>query len=70
MKRLFSLLAVLSLIFAQSIQASPIQDDLEMMEQDSVQTTDVVEMEEPVMEEPVEEAVSYTHLTLPTSYAV
>ena len=55
MKRLFSLLAVLSLIFAQSIQAFPIQDDMEMMEQDSVQTTDVVEMEEPVMEEPVEE---------------
>ena len=55
MKRLFSLLAVLSLIFVQSIQAFPIQDDMEMMEQDSVQTTDVVEMEEPVMEEPVEE---------------
>ena len=55
MKRLFSLLAILSLIFAQSIQAFPIQDDMEMMEQDSVQTTDVVEMEEPVMEEPVEE---------------
>ena len=46
---------ILSLIFAQSIQAFPIQDDMEMMEQDSVQTTDVVEMEEPVMEEPVEE---------------
>ena len=55
MKRLFSLLAVLSLIFAQSIQAFPIQDDMEMMEQDPVQTTDVVEMEEPVMEEPVME---------------
>ena len=55
MKRLFSLLTILSLIFVQSIQAFPIQDDMEMMEQDSVQTTDVVEMEEPVMEEPVEE---------------
>ena len=42
MKRLFSLLSILSLIFAQSIQAFPIQDDMEMMEQDSVQTTDVV----------------------------
>ena len=55
MKRLFSFLAILLLIFAQSIQAFPIQDDVEMMEQDSIQTTDVVEMEEPAMEEPVEE---------------
>lgn len=55
MKRLFSLLTIFSLIFVQSIQAFPIQDEMEMMGQDSVQTTDVVEMEEPVMEEPVEE---------------
>ena len=55
MKRLLSLLGILLLIFVQQIQAFPIQDDMEMMEQDSVQTTDVVEMEEPVMEEPVEE---------------
>ena len=55
MKRLFSLLGILLLIFVQPIQAFPIQDDMEMMEQDSVQTTDVVEVEEPVMEEPLEE---------------
>ena len=51
MKRLFSLLAMLLLIFVQSIQAFPIQDDTEMIEPDSVQTTDVVEMEEPIEEE-------------------
>ena len=55
MKRLFSLLTIFTLIFVQSNQAFPIQDEMEMMVQDSVQTTDVVEMEEPVMEEPVEE---------------
>ena len=55
MKRLFSLLTIFVLIFVQSNQAFPIQDDMEMIEQDSVQTTDIVEMEEPLMEEPVEE---------------
>ena len=55
MKRLFSLLTIFSLIFVQSNYAFPIQDDMEMMEQDSVQTTDMVELEEPVIEEPVME---------------
>ena len=55
MKRLFSLLTIFTLIFVQSNQAFPIQDEMEMMEQDSVQTSEMVEMEEPVMEEPVEE---------------
>ena len=55
MKRLFSLLTIFALIFVQSNQAFPIQDDMEMMEQDTVQTTDMVELEEPVMDEPVEE---------------
>ena len=55
MKRLFSLLTIFALIFVQSNQAFPIQDEMEMMDQDSVQTTEIAEMEEPVMEEPVEE---------------
>ena len=55
MKRLFSLLTIFALIFVQSNQAFPIQDEMEMMDQDSVQTTEMAEMEEPVMEEPVEE---------------
>ena len=56
MKRLFSLLGILTILFVQSIQAFPLQDDMEMTEvQDSVQVADAVEMEEPVMEEPVME---------------
>ena len=55
MKRLFSLLTIFTLIFVQSNHALPIQDDVDVMEQDTVQTTDMVELEEPVMEEPVEE---------------
>ena len=55
MKRLFSLLAILSLIFVQSNQAFPVQDEMEMSEQQDTVKTDTVEMEEPVMEEPVEE---------------
>ena len=55
MKRLFSLLTIFTLIFVQSNQAFPIQDDMEVMEQDTVQTTDMVELEEPVMDEPVVE---------------
>ena len=55
MKRLFSLLAILSLIFVQSNQAFPLQDEMEMAEQQDTVQTDAVEMEEPVMEEPVEE---------------
>ena len=56
MKRLFSLLGILTILFVQSIQAFPIQDEAEMTEPmvDSVQT-DEVQMEEPVMEEPVME---------------
>ena len=56
MKRLFSLLGILTILFVQSIQAFPLQDDMEMTEvQDSVQVADTVEMVEPVMEEPLEE---------------
>ena len=55
MKRLFSLLTIFALIFVQSNQAFPIQDEMEMMDQDSVQTTEMAEMEAPVMEAPVEE---------------
>ena len=56
MKRLFRLLGILTILFVQTIQSFPLQDDMEMTEaQDSVQVADTVEMEEPVMEEPVEE---------------
>ena len=56
MKRLFSLLGIMTILFVQSIQAFPLQDDAEMSEvQDSVQTMDAAEMEQPVMEEPVME---------------
>ena len=55
MKRLFSLLTIFALVFVQSNLAFPIQDEMEMMDQDSVQTTEMAEMSEPVMEEPVEE---------------
>ena len=53
MKRLFSLLTIFTLIFVQSNQAFPIQDDMEVMEQDTVQTADTAAMDEPVMDEPV-----------------
>jgi biopolymer transport protein ExbB len=56
MKRLFSLLGIMTILFVQSIQAFPLQDDAQMSEvQDSVQTMDAAEMEQPVMEEPVME---------------
>tara|TARA_B100000575_G_C23080134_1_gene622290 strand:+ start:70 stop:888 length:819 start_codon:yes stop_codon:yes gene_type:complete len=52
MKRLLSLLALFSVIFVQSNQAFPIQDEMEteMIEQDSMQSITSEEVVEPVMD--------------------
>tara|TARA_B100001287_G_scaffold267315_1_gene262283 strand:- start:7085 stop:7900 length:816 start_codon:yes stop_codon:yes gene_type:complete len=65
MKRLLSLLALFSLIFVQSNQAFPIQDEMEteMIEQDSMQSITSEEVVEPVMDsttaEPKEQSLNF-----------